>query len=579
MTIKSKLIITSIAIAAATAAISWFSYINISSGISKAVTTQQTNKVNQLQNSVNLAFNQFIQTGHSAESTDAIKSSFQQTDLPQLLSLLNAAANNTTEIALYNADNNQLLRPGLEPQQGEFYELEHIILSQMKSPGSKTTVTKFDKHFALVKSQALLIDDKVTGIIFNVLKLNNVFFNHLKQQTGADFKLSINGSSLTTNSALPYNESQQLTWPIQSKVSGKIYYHLPNASLSQSLPDTGIISIILIIILMSALVILTFMFISGHYRSLKKLSQASQSVENANQLSKVIKSLNIIPELEDFTNSVNQLVTQQNTQLRNMQTKLKQLDSTLHNVKSEKVSLQVERDSAVQAPKTKSEFLSRMGDEITTPMKTLTSMLHLLSEYSLDEEPKELLSIARRSSNTLINNLNNILDFSKLDANLLKLYKNDFDVRQLIEETISEYTPHAKSKSLQLSCNIANEVPEHIYNDSKRVKQILKNLLGNAIRFTKDGEVSVYCDLVMEQSVEYLRLTIQDSGVGIPEEAQRGLFDSLEQRTKLTNSSFAGRLRLIVSKKLSELMGGNIGVNSEPQKGSRFWFTVSLHKD
>ena len=162
---------------------------------------------------------------------------------------------------------------------------------------------------------------------------------------------------------------------------------------------------------------------------------------------------------------------------------------------------------------------------------------------------------------------------------MLKLYKNDFDVRQLIEETISEYTPHAKSKSLQLSCNIANEVPEHIYNDSKRVKQILKNLLGNAIRFTKDGEVSVYCDLVMEQSVEYLRLTIQDSGVGIPEEAQRGLFDSLEQRTKLTNSSFAGRLRLIVSKKLSELMGGNIGVNSEPKKGSRFWFTVSLHKD
>jgi signal transduction histidine kinase len=217
-----------------------------------------------------------------------------------------------------------------------------------------------------------------------------------------------------------------------------------------------------------------------------------------------------------------------------------------------------------------------MGDEITTPMKTLSSMLHLLSEYNLPEEPRELLNIARRSANTLINNLNNILDFSKLDANLLKLQKSDFEIRQLFDEVTSEYTPHAESKSLKLSSYVSPEVPDAIFNDSRRVRQIIKNLLGNAIRFTKEGEVKLTCDLVMQNSVQFLRITVSDTGVGIPKEAQKGLFDSLEQKTKLTNSSFAGRLRLIVSKKLAELMGGTIGVESEPQRGSTFWFTIAI---
>ena len=109
-----------------------------------------------------------------------------------------------------------------------------------------------------------------------------------------------------------------------------------------------------------------------------------------------------------------------------------------------------------------------------------------------------------------------------------------------------------------------------------RIRQILRNLLGNAIRFTKNGDISLYADLVKVNGKQQLRFTVKDTGVGIPLEAQKGLFNSLEQSTKLTNASFAGRLRLIVSKDLSKLMGGEIGIISETGKGSQFWFTVNV---
>ena len=158
---------------------------------------------------------------------------------------------------------------------------------------------------------------------------------------------------------------------------------------------------------------------------------------------------------------------------------------------------------------------------------------------------------------------------------MLKLSPRKFIIRELVDDLSSELSHYANEKDLALQASCSPDLPSEILADKNRIRQILRNLLGNAIRFTKSGEISLYADMVEKEGKQLLRFTVKDTGVGIPLEAQKGLFDSLEQSTKLTNSSFAGRLRLIVSKNLAELMGGEIGVISETGNGSQFWFTVT----
>jgi len=279
--------------------------------------------------------------------------------------------------------------------------------------------------------------------------------------------------------------------------------------------------------------------------------------------------------LQECAHSVRTRLEQLSQQKKSLAIDVRKLQESEQKLKQVKTNIESERDNAMAAPRLKSEFLSRMGDEITTPMKSVVSMLKLLSEYPFEPEPKQLLTIAKRSTRTLVNNLNNILDFSKLDADMLRLKPKQFSVRELVDELSSELSHFANEKGLSLQASSTPEMPEILTADEYRIKQILRNLLGNAIRFTKTGEVTLYADLTAKGGHKLLRFSISDTGIGISPAAQRELFDSLEQTTKLSNSSFTGRLRLIVSKKLAELMGGEIGVKSEIGQGSQFWFTVA----
>ena len=283
--------------------------------------------------------------------------------------------------------------------------------------------------------------------------------------------------------------------------------------------------------------------------------------------------------LANCSQAVRIRLEQQVQQKKSLSVESRKLQDSEKQLTAIRNQLENERDSAVAAPRLKSEFLSRMGDEITTPMKSVVSMLKLLSEYQLDDEPKQILNIAKRSTRTLVDNLNNILDFSKLDAKMLRLKPKQFSVRELIDELSSELAHFANEKELSLQASSDPEIPATVFADMFRIKQILRNLLSNAIRFTKQGEVSLYADLTAKGGFKLLRFTIKDTGIGIPHEAQKELFASMAQSTKLISSSFAGRLRLIVSRYLTELMGGEIGVISETGKGSQFWFTVRLDED
>jgi len=335
--------------------------------------------------------------------------------------------------------------------------------------------------------------------------------------------------------------------------------------------------ILSILILLSACVVIYFQVKPMHQgvKGIKSLFDLNLPI--AEQIKRLSDAHNIETNLEvlDCVSDIRARLEQIYQEKKSLTVEVRKLQDNQESLRKEKSTIEIELDSIVAAPKLKSEFLSRMGDEITTPMKSVVSMLKLLSEYPFEPEPKQLLTIAKRSTRTLVNNLNNILDFSKLDAGMLKLKKKTFSVRQIVDDLSSELSHFANDKDLSLMASCSPDMPEAIIADEYRVKQILRNLLGNAVRFTKQGEVSVYADILENNGKNLVRFTIADTGIGISPQAQKELFDSLQQTTKLTNSSFAGRIRLIVSKQLTELMGGEIGVISEIGKGSQFWFTVA----